>query len=236
MKELIKKFIPDFLLSWYHFALAFLGAFIYQFPSKKLTVVGVTGTNGKSTVVEMTSKILEEAGYKVASLSSIKFKIGKKEWPNTLKMTMPGRLKLQKFLRQALNAGCQYAVLEVTSEGIKQHRHKFIDFDVAVFTNLTPEHIEGVMNLRGEPISIIDLKKRLGFKLKAGSIDIILCYIKDSIVGLRVDKILNIHKYSPEDFKEVSSGFKEDIESKYVKGIVRIKEDKYLIIDVDKLI
>ena len=101
---------------------------------------------------------------------------------------------------------------------------------------LTPEYIEGVMNLRGEPISIIDLKKRLGFKLKAGSIDIILCYIKDSIVGLRVDKILNIHKYSPEDFKEVSSGFKEDIESKYVKGIVRIKEDKYLIIDVDKLI
>lgn len=101
---------------------------------------------------------------------------------------------------------------------------------------LTPEYIEGVMNLRGEPISIIDLKKRLGFEIKAESIDIILCYIKDSIVGLRVDKILNIHKYSPEDFKEVSSGFEEDIESKYVKGIVQIKEDKYLIIDVDKLI
>jgi len=101
---------------------------------------------------------------------------------------------------------------------------------------LTPEYIEGVMNLRGEPISIIDLKKRLGFEKKSESIDIILCYIKDSIVGLRVDKIQNIHKYSPEDFKEVSSGLKEDIESKYVKGIVHIKENKYLIIDVDKLI
>ena len=142
MKEIIKKFIPPFLLSWYHFLLAFLGAFLYQFPSRKIKVIGITGTNGKSTVVNLTTRIFEEAGYKIASLSSIKFKIGEKTWPNTLKMTMPGRLKLQRFLRQALEAGCQYLVLEVTSEGIKQHRHRFIDFDVVVFTNLTPEHIE----------------------------------------------------------------------------------------------
>lgn len=142
MKELIKKFIPNFLFSWYHFLLAFLGALIYQFPSRKLKVVGVTGTNGKTTVVEMSSKILEEAGFKVASMSSIKFKIGEKEWLNTLKMTMPGRFKIQKFLREAVNKGCQYAVLEVTSEGIAQYRHKFITFEVAVFTNLTPEHLE----------------------------------------------------------------------------------------------
>jgi UDP-N-acetylmuramoyl-L-alanyl-D-glutamate--2,6-diaminopimelate ligase len=152
MKDLIKKFIPAFLLSWYHFLLAALGAILYRFPSrlrrgfggqvKKMKVIGVTGTNGKTTVVNLTTKILEKTGYKVASLSSIKFKIGNKEWPNTLKMTMPGRFKLQRFLRQALNAGCRYAVLEITSEGIKQHRHQFIDFDIAVFTNLTPEHIE----------------------------------------------------------------------------------------------
>ena len=142
MKDLIKKFIPDFLLDWYHFLLAFLGAVLYRFPSRKLKIIGITGTNGKSTVVILTTKILEEANYKVASLSSIKFKIGNQEWPNTLKMTMPGRFKLQRFLRQALNAGCRYAVLEITSEGIKQHRHQFIDFDIAVFTNLTPEHIE----------------------------------------------------------------------------------------------
>ena len=142
MKEFLKKFIPSFLLSWYHFLLAFLGTILYWFPSKKLKVIGLTGTNGKTTAVEMISKILEEAGFKVASLSSIKFKIGEKEWPNTLKMTMPGRLKLQRFLRLAVNFGCQYAVLEVTSEGIKQHRHQFINFDIAVLTNLTPEHIE----------------------------------------------------------------------------------------------
>jgi len=142
MKNLIKKLTPPFLLDWYHLFLPLLGAVFYRFPSRKLKVIGVTGTNGKSTVVYLITRILEEAGFKVASLSSIKFKIGDKEWPNILKMTMPGRIRLQKFLRQAVEAGCRYAVIEVTSEGIKQHRHRFIDFDVAVFTNLTPEHIE----------------------------------------------------------------------------------------------
>jgi len=142
LKDFLKKFIPPFLLSWYHFFLALWGAVFYGFPSRKLKIIGVTGTNGKSTVVELTAKILEQAGFKIASLSSIKFKIRDKEWGNTLKQTMPGRFQLQRFLRQALNAGCKYVVLEVTSEGILQYRHKFIDFDVAVFTNLTPEHIE----------------------------------------------------------------------------------------------
>jgi len=142
MKELIKKFIPPFLLSWYHLGLAFFGAVLYRFPSRKLKVIGVTGTNGKTTVVNFITKILEEAGHRTASLSSIKFKVADKERPNTLKMTMPGRFKLQRFLRQAVNSKCEYLVLEVTSEGIKQYRHCFINFHAAVFTNLTPEHIE----------------------------------------------------------------------------------------------
>ncbi len=142
LKSLIKKIIPDFLLSSYHYFISWIGAFLYGFPSKKLTVIGVTGTSGKSTVVELCADIFQEARFKTASLSSIKFKIGDKEWENKLKMTMPGRTKLQRFLSQANKAGCKYVVLEVTSEGIKQYRHKFIDFDVAVLTNLSPEHIE----------------------------------------------------------------------------------------------
>lgn len=139
---MFKELIPAFLIDWYHFSLAFLGAFLYRFPSQRIKVIGVTGTNGKSTVVYFISKILEKAGFKIALVSSINFKIDNKEWPNTLKMTMPGRFKLQRFLRQAIKAGCQYALIEVTSEGIKQHRHRFINFDTAIFTNLTPEHIE----------------------------------------------------------------------------------------------
>ena len=133
---------PKFLLSWYHFSLTFLSALLYRFPSRNLIVIGVTGTNGKSTTVHMITRIFKEAGFKTASVSSIRFQIGDKEWRNELKMTMPGRFMMQKFLRQAVEAECEYAVIEVTSEGILQHRHRFINFHTAVFTNLSPEHIE----------------------------------------------------------------------------------------------
>lgn len=142
MANLLRKIIPPVFISWYHFVWAFLGALLYRFPSQKLIVIGVTGTNGKSTTVEMISRILEEAKYNIASSSSIRFQIGEKEWRNTFKMTMPGRFFIQRFLRQATNAGCTHAVIEVTSEGILQHRHRFIRFHTAVFTNLSPEHIE----------------------------------------------------------------------------------------------
>ena len=142
VKNIIKKITPSFLISYYHFCLSFLAAVFYGFPSRSIRVIGITGTNGKSTTADLTSLILKEAGYKVALLSSLKFQIKEREEPNSLRMTMPGRFFIQKFLRQAVAEGCQYVVLEVTSEGIKQFRHKFIDFEAAVLTNLTPEHIE----------------------------------------------------------------------------------------------
>lgn len=190
MKDFVKKIIPPFLLNFYHFSLAFLGAVLYWFPSEQLKVIGVTGTNGKSSVVYLAAKIFEAAGYETAALSSIEFKIRNKSWPNTLKMTMPGRFKIQEFLRQAVRAGCKHAILEVTSEGIKQYRHKFISFDTAVFTNLSPEHIErhgsfekykeakGELFLAAKNIHIVNLddkngeyfwniqaKKKLGYRL-----------------------------------------------------------------------
>lgn len=142
MFELLRRIIPTPILDWYHRTLAGLGAWFYGFPSRKLTVIGVTGTNGKSTVVYLLARILEVAGKKVVASSSIEFQIGEQHWSNKYKMTMPGRFFLQRFLRKAVRAGCTYAVLEVTSEGIAQYRHRFIDFDVAVFLNLSPEHIE----------------------------------------------------------------------------------------------
>lgn len=164
MKTLIKKFIPDFLLGWYHFKMAFLGAFLYGFPSKKIIVIGVTGTDGKSTTVNLIAKVLEEAGFKTALMSSISFRIGEKEWQNKLKMTMPGRFSIQKFLKQAIKEKCKYAVLEVSSEGIKQYRHKFIDFQTAVFTNLSKEHIEshkGFDNYRKAKSKLFEATKEI---------------------------------------------------------------------------
>lgn len=138
----MKKISPKFLVGWYHFFLALLGALFFRFPSKNLVVIGVTGTNGKSTTVDMISRIFEEAGFSVASVSSVRFRIRGKEERNLTKMTMPGRFFIQQFLRKAVANGCTYAVVEVTSEGILQHRHRFIRFRTAVLTNISPEHIE----------------------------------------------------------------------------------------------
>ncbi len=126
----------------YHYALSYLGNLIYRSPSKELTVIAVTGTKGKSTVTELITAILEEDGNKVASLSTIQFKYGDKIERNMYKMTTPGRFFVQKFLRRAVDSGCTHAVIEMTSEGAKQFRHRFIEMDALVFTNLTPEHIE----------------------------------------------------------------------------------------------
>ena len=139
---MIPKPIFEFFQPMYHWLLALGAAVWYGFPSRRLTVIGVTGTNGKSTVVAMLHFIFQQANVPVASLSSIRFKINDSEELNTLKMTMPGRFRLQKFLCDAVRAGCRYAILEVTSEGIKQHRHIGIRFAAAVLTNVTPEHIE----------------------------------------------------------------------------------------------
>ena len=107
MKEILKKFLPNFVLSFYHFILAFLGALIYGFPSKKLTLIGVTGTNGKTTTTEMIASIFEKAGKKTALLNSIRFKIREKEEINKLRMTMPGRFFIQRFLKKAVKEGCK---------------------------------------------------------------------------------------------------------------------------------
>ncbi len=86
--------------------------------------------------------MLEHAGMSSGLSSTAVFKIGKKEWLNDKKMTMLGRFQSQKLLRQMISAGCKYAVIETSSEGIKQHRHRGIKYYAGVFTNLTPEHLQ----------------------------------------------------------------------------------------------
>ncbi len=142
IKSFIRRLIPKSFINLYHLGVAFLSALVYGFPSKKIKVIGVTGTNGKSTVINITCKILEKAGFKVAALTSIMFKIGDKEEENKLKMTMPGRFAINKFLKDAVRAGCDIAIVETTSEGVEQNRHRFIDFKTAAITTLNPEHIE----------------------------------------------------------------------------------------------
>lgn len=90
----------------------------------------------------MLDAIFNEAGHKTALLNSIRIKVGGQSEPNLMRMTMPGRFFIQKFLDGAVKAGCTVAIIEMTSEGARQHRHRFIDMDALIFTNLAPEHIE----------------------------------------------------------------------------------------------
>jgi UDP-N-acetylmuramoyl-L-alanyl-D-glutamate--2,6-diaminopimelate ligase len=142
----IKKIIPQSVYQRcqpiYHHSLALASAVMYGFPSRRIKVIAVTGTKGKSSTVEIINAILEEAGYKTALSNTIHFKIGDNLRPNLFKMSMPGRGFIQRFLRDAVHAGCDYAVIEMTSQGAAQYRHAFINIDVFVVTNISPEHIE----------------------------------------------------------------------------------------------
>ncbi|HEY4508227.1 MAG TPA: UDP-N-acetylmuramyl-tripeptide synthetase [Candidatus Paceibacterota bacterium] len=138
----LRRITPRFIISAYHYLLALLGAVVFGFPSRRIAVIAVTGTKGKSSVVELVSAILDEGGFRTAHASTIHFKIANKLERNLHKMTMPGRFFLQRFLRRAARAGCTHAVIEMTSEGARQFRHKFIALDALIFTNLAPEHIE----------------------------------------------------------------------------------------------
>src|SRR3989344_3915498 len=142
VKKFLKKIIPARLWDAGHLILALTGALRYWFPSRGIIVIGVTGTNGKSTVVEIIHQIFSDFGFRVGSLSSLREKIRDEISPAKPKTTMPGRWALQRFLSEARRVGSQIAVVEVTSEGIKQYRHIGVDFDSAVITNLRPEHIE----------------------------------------------------------------------------------------------
>lgn len=144
--RIIEKFIPKkiyrFFQPFYHYGITLLGAIIYGFPARKIYIVGMTGTKGKTSTSEIVNAILEHAGKKTALSNGIRFKIGDKSRLNKYKMSMPGRFFMQKFLNDAVKAGCTHAVIEMTSEGSKMFRHKFIWLDAFIFTNLSPEHIE----------------------------------------------------------------------------------------------
>ena len=157
IRPLIPAKMFGFLQPTYHLSMAFAAALWYRFPSRKIKIIGVTGTKGKSSTVEILSAILEEAGYKTALSNTIRFKIGTASSDNLYKMSMPGRFFVQHLIRQAVDAQCDYLILEMTSQGALLHRHRFIHLNTLVFTNLSPEHIEAhgsYENYRNAKLSI----------------------------------------------------------------------------------
>ncbi len=123
-------------------ALGWLHAAWYGFPSRRMVVIGITGTDGKTTTTNLTCTILRAAGRKTGMISTVKAQIGDRSYETGLHTTTPTAGEVQHFLAEMVAAGTTHAVLEVTSHGLAQHRVAGVDFDVAAITNLTREHLD----------------------------------------------------------------------------------------------
>jgi UDP-N-acetylmuramoyl-L-alanyl-D-glutamate--2,6-diaminopimelate ligase len=122
-------------------ALADLAAAFYGHPSRQLALVGVTGTDGKTTTAQLLSAVLEAAGRRTGWLTTVDLKIGDQRRANDLQHTTPEAVGLQSFLRQLVDASVEVGVLEVSSHALALERVRGCEFDLAVFTNLSPEHL-----------------------------------------------------------------------------------------------
>lgn len=138
----MKNLIPQKFKNLYHLLQAFLANLWFGFPSRKIKVIAVTGTDGKTTTVQMIAKILEEYGERVALASTINFKIGAEEKVNATKFTTLSSFKIQEFISKAVKSGCQYLILETSSHSLDQYRVWGIQYDTAVVTNVTREHLD----------------------------------------------------------------------------------------------
>lgn len=150
LKRIVRKIIiaavGEKFFIYYHTVLAYLASFYYGNPSREMLVITVTGTKGKTSALNFLWHVLTEGGYKVGLISTANIKIGAQEKMNWYHMTMPGRFLLQKLLREMLDARCDIVLVEVTSEGIKMNRHLGLYYDMAILTNLFPEHLKSHNN------------------------------------------------------------------------------------------
>lgn len=121
------------------YAMALISAAFYGYPAEQLKVIGITGTKGKTTTTYMVKSILENAGYKVGLIGTIESIIGDEVIPSA--NTTPESLTVQQYFRKMLDAGCDCAVMEVSSQGLKLDRTAGIMFEIGIFTNIEPDHI-----------------------------------------------------------------------------------------------
>jgi UDP-N-acetylmuramoyl-L-alanyl-D-glutamate--2,6-diaminopimelate ligase len=163
-------------------AMADLAARFYNYPARKLKLAGVTGTNGKTTTTFLIKHICEKAGMRTGLLGTVRYEIGERVLPAV--RTTPESLDLQELLAQIRDAGCRAAAMEVSSHALAQDRTRGLEFDVAVFTNLTQDHLDyhGTMEKyfeakaklfeqllqqekKSKPVAVINIDDRYGQKL-----------------------------------------------------------------------
>lgn len=141
--KVVRILAPQWLVNKLeHLPLAVIANARFNSPSKKLKVIGVTGTDGKTTTVNMIYQILKSSGKRVSMVSTINAKIGDRELDTGFHVTSPHSYDIQSTLSEAVKAGSEYMILEVTSHSLDQYRFYGVQFDMAVITNITHEHLD----------------------------------------------------------------------------------------------
>lgn len=168
-------------------ALGLLAANFYGKPSEKLQVVGVTGTNGKTSITTLLYQTFNLLGHRSGLLSTIKYCIGEKEYVST--HTTPHAIRIQELLAEMVDAGCEYAFMEVSSHAIDQNRISGLHFRGAVFTNITHDHLDYHKDFR----SYLYCKKQLFDGLSA---DAFALYNRDDKNGAVMVQNTKASKYS----------------------------------------
>ena len=178
--------MPQWVKNYFkHLPLAFLANLYFGFPAKKLKIIGVTGTEGKTTTVNLISHIFKEAGLPTASVSTVSAKLNKREIDTGLHVTSPSSWPLQRLLRQMVDEKIKYAVLEVTSNGLDQFRFWGINFDVGVLTNITRDHLDyhkNLENYRNAKLKLFKKAKVSVLNIDDSSFE----YIKDRIKNKKI--------------------------------------------------
>lgn len=174
-----------------HEAYAKMSAAFFGEPSKRLKLIGVTGTNGKTSITYMLKAILEEAGYKTGIIGTIQNMIGQRVVKSS--NTTPDAYNLNRLLKDMADEGCKYVVMEVSSHALDQKRVYDLDFEVAAFTNLTQDHLD----YHGTMENYLDAKMKLFSMCKSAVINLDDSYANKIINNLTC-KVITYSKTSNE--------------------------------------
>ncbi|MEX2028347.1 MAG: UDP-N-acetylmuramoyl-L-alanyl-D-glutamate--2,6-diaminopimelate ligase [Candidatus Curtissbacteria bacterium] len=169
--------------NYYHLAQALTAAFIFSFPSSKIKVIGVTGTDGKTTTVHMIYEALKTSGQKVSMISSVGAAIGSKAYETGFHVTTPSSWQIQKYLRKAADNGHEYFVLETTSHGLDQNRLAYVKFQMAVLTNITHDHLDYHRTWEKYALAKSKLFKNVAFSVLNSNDAKSFNFLKDKIGG-----------------------------------------------------
>jgi UDP-N-acetylmuramoyl-L-alanyl-D-glutamate--2,6-diaminopimelate ligase len=212
----------------YHLFQALIANILYGFPSKKIKVIGVTGTDGKTTTTSLIYHILKENRVSASMITTVAAKIGKKEYPIGLHVTTPSSFQIQKFLKMAVKNKDDYFILETTSHALDQNRVWGINYHIGLITNITPEHLDYHKTFENYVAAKTKLLNQSQIKIankKTPSYPIIKRFLKDK--QSVIDYSQNIKKF--ESFPDLAVFNQENFAAAYtVSQVLGLTEERIL--------